>query len=704
MINSTKMKVITMLQNVLRYLFPSTIRLFLLFICIGVATTPLYTGMPMGGFPGGLPDLSPEELQALEQELEQAAQAIDQYVSSLSPAEQEAFHQEVARVEQLMSGMSPEELEQFFGEMLAQELANQGQEMPVPAQSAPIMQPKTEPTPEIKPKITTSEQEAALALLDSIIQHTDEFLIKTNNIPDLSIRVKRWITGQKIHNASTDSGWESIKAAIEAFKQKLYRLKEVNPKTNQYTFVSLLTKNTSLYEMLTSLESTLTTHEPKLSVSSFGIEELNSESKRALVVIINAYNALLASATTEIDKLFEEYAPEAQKLKDAEIKAAEQARAEASKPRTPKAPRVGGSRESENRGQYTQAGSDYGDYGYGYGPSYGPSYGRAQEGGSPTTKKSKDKKPSSSGGGGRGYPGAQNTTKEEEEKKKKEEEEKKKKEAGQVLPMVPGTQPTDQKTEDKKDKDGKPLPKPTGAKTSQAPRVVCPVNQSSDNTLQLIKSNLDQATEIIKEENAIHSLETELTSQTPPNMHLALVTLPGLERRAKRVDDLVTQYLTAHGNDDEAKQNVQSLLNSYESFTKVTAELQRIKTAVADDAFLQKIPAAKQYAYFAQQPELKEDADTKALDAIKKSVPHPTSLITIANVLENIKAKAYVNPLSPAEQEPFHKEVTDIEQEIEQPEQKSRKKVKSKPVAKTLEEIEEEGLDMPWYTSHSVDE
>ena len=148
----------------------------------------------------GFPSMSQDEMEAMEKELEQAALAIEEHVNTLSPEEQEEFHRAVAEVEKMMSEMSEEELGQFFEEVLTQELAAAEEKVsPSLTQQTPTDQiPEETPIIETKPKITSSEQEAALFLIDSIIKHTDEFIIKAGNIPDLSARVKRWIASGKI--------------------------------------------------------------------------------------------------------------------------------------------------------------------------------------------------------------------------------------------------------------------------------------------------------------------------------------------------------------------------------------------------------------------------------------------------------------------------------------------------------------------------
>jgi len=680
MINSTKKKVATMLYNTFRF-FASWIMHITRTIAFLTITT---IGMLHAGMPGlNFDNLSPEEEAALMQEFERMAKEVEQAFNAMSPEEQEAFVQQVEELDRTMRSMSPEEQEQFIAEMIAQEMERAGQQPEVVRPAQPIQQPKVEVSPEQQ---KPSEKEPILILLNSIIQNTDKFIIKSNNIPDISLRVNRWLAGNKIQ-ASPQASWETIKNDIESFKQKLHTLKDVDSKTNKYRLLPYLIKNEALSASLASLEAVLSAQEPNVSVSSFGIEELNSQSKRAIKEILSAYHATITAANAEITKLFEEYAPEAQKLKEEEQKRTEQAHAAAAQPRTPKAPRVAGSPEQVDR--YPKGGGGGYDYDYGYphgGGGYSPSYGGGYPYQEEVNPKKETEKPGSAGaGGGKGgteKPKADAGKKDKgkskkdkkEEKKKKEEEEKKKKEKEEKDKK--DKEKKQGKPEEKKGEPEVPGKKPTTpgqAPAKPASQALCPLTdpQSPASIMQLIKNNLDQLTMLLQESKKITNIQAELMSSSTPDMQLALVTLPGLDRRIKRLDDLVKQYLAKTGHSDAAKKELRTLLDKHNALKAVSLQLKDIKTKLdTDEIVVDKIPATKQYAYLAIEPLMQEDADTTKLDEVKTTVPHPTSLIAIANTLAAIDNQLHINekpvPKKQVQEPQLQKQQSEKEEEKEE--------------------------------------
>src|SRR5918996_900727 len=296
--------------------------------------------MGMGQFPG-MPNLTPEEMQALEQELAQAAQAIEQHVNSLSPEEQAEFHRAVNELEQMMSTMSEEELNQFFESVIAQELSN-AQEVPptTPAAvpGAPIA-PKEPQAVVLEQKFTT-EQQKALNILTSLVELTDSFMVKMQNVPDIEPKFLLWLGQGKLANVDRALDWNLFKKTIEIFKKDISDMRKIDNKTKKYLFLDALTKNDILYRELTNLESQLKAYEPRVQVVSFGIERLSSDTKNAIQKIISSFGHAVQSTSEGIKKLFETYEPEAQKIREEEKKQLEKAKAEMAQQRRP-TPAVG---------------------------------------------------------------------------------------------------------------------------------------------------------------------------------------------------------------------------------------------------------------------------------------------------------------------------------------------------------------------------
>lgn len=650
------------------------IRTVFLIIFLGI-TTISYAGMGLQGFP----ELSPEDIQALERELEQAAQAIDQYVSTLSPDKQEEFHKAVEEAQKMMESMSEEELQQFFSEVLAQELAGAEQAVTSP-------QPTTKPTPtqpappiEIKPRITSTEQEAALALIDSIIQHTDAFLVKMNNVPDLTIRVKRWIASKKIQVSAAEGTWDAIKKSIETFKQALYKLKDIDSKTNQYRYIGFFTKNNTLYTALSTLESQLATYQPRITVSSFGIEVLNSSSKNAIVAILNAYSTALVAAIPELAKVFEEYAPEAKRLKEEEAKRVEQARAEAVKPRGFRQPRVAGKPEEIG---YRPSPYERFDFGY---PPYQPSAAPSALPAAPTPTE-KAKKEKEKGGGKKGATTPTKKSKKKKEEDKKKEEEKKKKEEKTIEEQKKKITELEKEIAEKLGIPATEKPEVPGAPTKPGvprkpgkvpseeiiepfKRIACPIGGAEDvnGIMELIKSNLAYINQLIQNPK-LGNIEEELTSSQAPDMSFALVTLPGLERRIKRINELANKYLAAYDNSNQAKTILRTLLEPNALFKNVAPQLEAINQKLQDEEFKTSIPALKNYAYLAQEPMLEEGADTTPLENLKKSIAHPISLMSIYNeiVAINRQIGSAIPKLEEKEEEPEENEEEQEGEELEE--------------------------------------
>lgn len=564
------------------------------FITFSLSLYPMGPGIP------GLENLSPEEMQQLEQELQAAAQQIDAYVNSLSPEEQAEFQRAVAEVEQMMSSMSEEELGQFFEQIMAAEMEQaqmQGMQAPMQPQQPVTFEQK--PAPVISKIPLTTAEEKALALLTSLIERTDELLIKTDNIPDMSLRFNKWASQNKLSGTAAATTWEQQKNNIIELRQQVSDLKKTDLKTGKYLFLEAFIKNSALYTQLEQLNTQLQTHEPRIVVSSFGIEKLSDAAKNALQAALSAYGATLQSSKTDIKKLFEEIGPELAKIKEEEKKITEKAQAESAKGRAVTPGRTAGTQSMGDMYGYGRGGrgDDY-DFGGGY-PygDYGPSRGQYR----PEAEKTQAQK-GKDGKGGK-TPKAGGKGKEETDKDKEKD------------------------GKDKKDK-GDKAAKQVGDKKEPAQEapVACPVDggEKLNGKLQLIESNYRYIAELLADARNKNILDFNDLMQKEPNTELVLSILPSIERRLKRLNELVTEY-TKQANSElkDNKNRYNEVMNKVAHLHAEQSELQlfgeslkQIVDTLKADGVLETINPNARYAY------LKDSShEIKATDAAQSEKP-----------------------------------------------------------------------------------
>ncbi len=324
----------------------------------------------------GMPNMSEAEMQKFMGELENTAKEIDNFVSSLPPAEQEEFNRAVQEVEQMINDMSPNELEQFIGGMFGEAGAKQPQPKPIkPTEpEIPIKEIKKE-TPKLTKK-EMNEQEQALDLINAIIKRSESFMVKAQAMPELAGKTKRWAKQGHIRNWQADSDWNNLKTAVNRLIQKLHKMKDVDPKTKQYKFLKDFIEDKALYNNISLLRSNLDQYEPKIEISAFGIEKMSPQVKRAIQHILSSFTESLYILKTPeaLNKIIAKYEPRAKELAEEEKKIEEHATAVSKRSPRAKATIVGGTPESEDMFY----GGNYGDE-YGYNGGYTPGYESAYE-------------------------------------------------------------------------------------------------------------------------------------------------------------------------------------------------------------------------------------------------------------------------------------------------------------------------------------
>lgn len=305
--------------------------------------------------------MSAQQMQDFERELEEANRAIEEYVSSLSPAEQAEFNRQVDEMSRMFENMSEDEFEKFLGEMFTDEPVTE----PNPFTE---VQPVTEEVTEVKTLSTEDKKkvETALKVLDDIITKSNLFMVLVNSSPDLPNRITRWGAKGEISNWQSGVKWDGFKGALETLVQKLYKAQEQDL-SKKYKYLLELIADESLYNNLIQLQTSLNTLVPTINLPEFGVQKLSSQSKNAIKDILRKYTEsfYLLNIPQALDTLFQKYGPEEEKLRTAEEAGTKRAQEAARGMRTPAAPETAGI-GSEGYGY---------DYGYGYPQYYDGDYG-----------------------------------------------------------------------------------------------------------------------------------------------------------------------------------------------------------------------------------------------------------------------------------------------------------------------------------------
>lgn len=312
--------------------------------------------------------------------LEEANRAIEEYVASLSPEEQADFNRQVEEMAQMFSdieNMSEDEFEKLLGEIFANE--------PM-AESNPFEISLPEEQEVVEVVLTADEKrkvETAVKIIDDIINQTNLFIVIVNSSPELPNRITRWATKGDIANWQNEADWDKFKKELEVFVQTLYKTLEQDLATKKYKYILDVIADEGLYNNLIQLQTELNSLVPTINIPEFNVQKLSTESRTAIKSILNKYTEALylLAIPQAIDKIFQKYGPEAEKIRAAEEAATRQALETQKRGRTPAAKTEAGI-ESEMGygyepsyygGDYGYSPYDYGSYGgdYGYSPDYG---------------------------------------------------------------------------------------------------------------------------------------------------------------------------------------------------------------------------------------------------------------------------------------------------------------------------------------------
>lgn len=326
------------------------------------------------------------ELEALEKELARAAQEIDQYVASLSPEEQEQFHQAVKEVESMLENMSEDEFNQMLNQMFQEE--NQASiTQPEVLTPVKVAEPVT-----IKSTLTADEarkQETALQLLENLINRTNSFIVKTQSILEIPGSIDRWALQGKIAHWPSGVSWSGFEKQIEMLNQRFYLLMDKDETTNKFRYLLDLIADEKTFTALFDLEKKLTQNESLIELPALGSTKMNITTKNALKNVTAAYSTAFygQDIIKSIDSIIEKYGPIAKKLKDDEAQRAERAKQESEKPgqigRTAIAGKQGNTDMGGNFGSAQDFGGGYSSYPGGYYGGYNPGYYGGSDTGAP---------------------------------------------------------------------------------------------------------------------------------------------------------------------------------------------------------------------------------------------------------------------------------------------------------------------------------
>lgn len=308
-------------------------------------------------------DLSEEDLKFLEQ----AQKDVQKYVEAL-PTEaslrakgyteeqiknaetKEKFDREVER----LSKMSEEDLLKEIEKAIA-DVSN--------AQPAPIEQPQVQPTkpntteqPQKQTPEVTSKQYAALQLIDLTITGIINFLRKAQIMSELPSKIQTWQKDGKLKNWPTSLSWNSFKTQVEDLEAKLHKLKDRDPRSNNYKYLDEFIKDEGTYNNLVKLRDALNKNENKIALSPFGMEKMTSEAREATrIVLLSLHEALtILGIPAGLDRIFEKFEPTAKKIKEAEESAQKKAFEQTKMPRYAEPARIGGSARTAREASFRE--------------------------------------------------------------------------------------------------------------------------------------------------------------------------------------------------------------------------------------------------------------------------------------------------------------------------------------------------------------
>lgn len=521
----------------------------LFFICLLIPSTIF----PLGGMPGGfdLNNFSEEDMANMEQELMQVQKEIDDYVGSLSPQEQQEFFDTVQQVEEMMGNMSEDELAGFLQEVTDEMMQEVEQLETEKEPSTPTAKPEEKPVvkKDDKSEEILKRELSVKSLLDSLIERTGSFIVKTQNIPNLDQLIDRWSGQQKIVNIPQGESPGNVAVQIELFQQKLHTLKTTMPKDKEtYVFFEKLVEDEELFAELTNLEEFLNAQEPKFVVSALGIEKLSPDSKKILQQILSAYSRIIypLDVITKINEILQTYDLIAKEVRQ-EMEQARKRAEEFQKQQR----RVPGAAPSYGRG----FGDDYGRHGYGndyYGSPYGDSNAYSNYGHTPSSRARDDRRKPS-----------RKPSKLRDAKDKKGKE---------------------RKIKDKKEKDEKKADEEK-KKTKVTPSTFCLIGESIEENIKVFERHMNDI-EVFAKNSVWKNFKTKIqaenfgTTENPVNNKIKFVLLPSAKTHLEAATKLIKRMHKTPMSKEQIS-TVNRIYTNKKAFSRLMNELDTINIEFA---------------------------------------------------------------------------------------------------------------------------
>ena len=535
-----------------------------------------------------------QDLEKLEKDLQETSKAIDEYVATLSPEEQAEFNTAVEEVTEMIESMSEEEFSQFLGETFGEE----------PPLEEPIEKEVMEIEEEIftpEPTLTKKEKEKqaqVISLIDTIITHTNSFIVKIASSPDLPIKIEHWGKEGTIKKWPTTLKWADFKLQLESLSQKLYRMKDIDPQTKKYKYVGDLIKDEALYNNLLQLKIQVTKYEPDIEIPEFGLEKLSVESKQATQKITSTYTEVLYTLKVpqELKKLFEKYEPTAKKLRAEEEAAEKRASGEAKKTVTTERSVVAGREITERR-----------DFGSPRMPAYAPTPAYPKITPIDTTTRS---------------PLQREKTVDQTDQQKP------------VKPTSP-----EKPTKSGKSPTPTPVKKPVSVKSPEKK------DPESERILGKIEANVKEIAVMIEKNEKLKKIDSHITSEESVDRVLAIIEIPSLNRKINETTSDIkalsfkTQLLGS-ALKKYYKDELQNIFDQYQETLKtVFGAIETIEKSIGTNKeFKKKISDEKRYAYLEDEQAIERIQKSTGTDipTIKDEIPHPTSLYKLKDAIKNL--------------------------------------------------------------------
>lgn len=307
----------------------------------------LFIGLPFSMHAAPTPDLSQEDLKMLEE----IGKEVERYVSALPteaslraqgvPEEEikkretkEKFDAEVKRYSEMSEKQLLEEMEKVFNEAASQAPQQPQPELEKPTYTPPVQQ---ETKPVEKPAVPSDKQLAALKLIDSVLTSTSNFLNKAQIMVELPGKIPAWIKEGKLRNWPATLTWNTFKSQVEELQLKLNKIKDRDTRSGTFKYLNDFIKDESLNNNLSKVRDSLVRNEPKIELSSFGVDKMTTESRTAVRTVLLALHEAtsILAIPAELDKIIEKYEPTAKKIKESEEAAQKRALEESRRGRYP---------------------------------------------------------------------------------------------------------------------------------------------------------------------------------------------------------------------------------------------------------------------------------------------------------------------------------------------------------------------------------